>query len=74
MNYEIADDNRARIDNGRLIGYFKGDIIGMPDDQKITDSKYLQDGDLGLTSDEPFEYQISTKVINLIFEVILGKN
>lgn len=56
MNYEIADDNRARIDNGRLIGYFKGDIIGMPDDQKITDSKYLQDGDLGLTSDEPFEY------------------
>jgi hypothetical protein len=56
MNYEIADDNRARVDNGRLIGYFKGDIIGMPDDQKITDSKYLQDGDLGLTSDEPFEY------------------
>jgi len=74
MNYEEADDNRARIENGRIIGYFKGEVIGMPDDQKITEEKYMQDGDLGLTSDEPFEYQISTRVINLIFEVILGNN
>lgn len=74
MNYEMADENRARIENGRLIGYFKGEIIGLPRDQMITDPVYLQDGDLGLTSDEPFEYQISTRVINLIFETILGKN
>lgn len=74
MNYEISDDNRARIENDKLIGYFKGSVIGMPHDQKITDSKYMKDGDLGLTSPEPFEYQISTRVINLIMETILGKN
>lgn len=32
MNYEIADDNRARIENDKIIGYFKGDIIGLPED------------------------------------------
>lgn len=70
----MDDNDRARIDNGRLIGYFKGEIMGMPQDQMIQESEYLQEGDLHLTSNEPFEYQISTRVINLIFEIILGKN
>lgn len=30
VNYAMADDNRARIENGRMIGYFKGEVIGMP--------------------------------------------
>lgn len=32
------------------------------------------DGDLGLTSSEPFEYQVSTKVLNEVLEIVLGKN
>ena len=32
INYEMDDNDRARIDNGRLIGYFKGEIMGMPQD------------------------------------------
>lgn len=32
VNYEMADDNRARIDNGRMIGYFKGEVMGIPAD------------------------------------------
>lgn len=74
INYEEEDADRARISNGRMIGYFKGEILNLPEDQVITEEKYLQVGDLHLTSKEPFEYQISTKVINNIFEVILGKN
>jgi len=28
----MADDNRAHIENGRMFGYFKGEIMGMPED------------------------------------------
>lgn len=74
IDYNMADDNRARIENGRMIGYFSGEVIGIPSDQEIQNYTYKDNGDLGLTSPEPFEYQISTRVINNIFEVILGKN
>jgi hypothetical protein len=32
VNYEMADNDRARIDNGRAYGYFKGTIMGFPED------------------------------------------
>jgi len=75
ISYEMADDNRARIENGRIIGYFAGDVKGLSEDQHIKEEQYLQLGDLNLdNNDAPFQYQISTKVLNLMFEVILGKN
>lgn len=75
ISYEMADDNRARIDNGKVIGYFVGDVKGLHEDQQIRGDEYLQLGDLNLdNNDAPFQYQISTKVLNLMFEVILGKN
>ena len=33
VNYEEADEGRARIQDGRAIGYFVGDILGLPEDQ-----------------------------------------
>lgn len=50
ISYEMADDNRARIENGRAYGYFKGDIMGLPEDQWIREPEYNRIGDLGLTS------------------------
>lgn len=32
IDYNMADDNRARIENGRMIGYFSGEVIGIPSD------------------------------------------
>lgn len=37
ISYEMADDNRARIDNGRIVGYFAGEIKGLSEDQQIRD-------------------------------------
>jgi len=56
VNYEMADENRARIDNSRFYAYFTGHIEGIPNDQIIFEPEYNMLGDLGLTSGEPFEY------------------
>lgn len=29
INYDITDSNRARIENGRVIGYFNGEVMGL---------------------------------------------
>ena len=74
LNYEMADDNRAKIEGNRMMGFFKGDIMGVPEEERIHNETYLKLGDLILTSPEPFEYEISNKVINNMFQVILGHN
>jgi len=59
-----------------MYGYYTGAISGMGD-QAITDPKYHTPGDLQIKIDgtgDPFQYQMSTSVINDIFEVLLGKN
>jgi len=25
----MADDNRAKVENGRIVGYFEGDVMGL---------------------------------------------
>lgn len=75
INYAIADDNRARIDDGRLTGYFVGDILGLNDAQKIKDPKFQKIGNLNVDNHfANFEYQISSKVINDMFNVLLREN
>lgn len=46
INYDITDSNRARIENGRVIGYFNGEVIGLDENQKIKDSAFAGIGDL----------------------------
>lgn len=29
VSLAMADENRAKIENGRIIGYFEGDVIGL---------------------------------------------
>ena len=67
----VASDP-LRVENNRIVGYFVGDVKGIPN--VIRNPDYLALGDLHLTSPEPFEYQFSTKVLNLVFEAILGTN
>lgn len=64
----------AHINRKNLLGYFKGDILNMPEDKKITDERYLGVGDLQLDEDgdTPFQYQMSAKVLNEMFSVLLG--
>jgi hypothetical protein len=29
ISLAMADDNRAKVENGRIFGYFEGDIMGL---------------------------------------------
>jgi hypothetical protein len=44
----MNDDNRAKVENGRIKGYFEGDVMGLSDQQRNIDPKNLVNGDLNL--------------------------
>ena len=78
MRYNLAENQMLTVDdsNGYMYGYYEGGISGM-EDQTITNQTFHTPGDLNTTIDgsgEPFQFQISTSVLNDMFEVILGKN
>lgn len=75
VSYAMCDERRANIENGRINAYFTGDIINMEYSHLIKDDKYLQQGDLDLDMNgAPYQFQVSSKVINEIFELIFGYN
>ena len=76
MRYNLANGQPVAIDMyaGVLYGYYEGKIEGMGN-QAITNSTYHTPGDLAIQlSGEPFQFQISTSLINDMFEVLLGNN
>lgn len=46
VSYAMPDDNRAKIENGRIQCYFEADIHGIDKGHHIRDPKYIRDGDL----------------------------
>ena len=57
INYDITDSNRARIENGRVIGYFNGEVMGLDENQQIKDPNFGGVGDLDVeNTDAPFKY------------------
>jgi hypothetical protein len=62
------------IRNKRIGGYFAGKISGLGDDE-VKDGDFGKLGDMNLDDNgAPFQYMVSSFVINNIWEVILGKN
>lgn len=55
-------------------GYFEGDIDGMGN-EAITDGDYGAKGDMTLDDNgPPFEFMISSRMINNMFHVVLAHN
>ena len=48
LSLAMNDDNIAKIENGRIKGYFEGDVMGLSDQQRNIDPKNLVNGDLNL--------------------------
>jgi len=44
----MCDDRRANIENGRMNGYFTGDVMNVEESHMIHNSKYMALGDLNL--------------------------
>ena len=72
VSYSMPEGQNAVVDGGRIYGYFTGDISNMGD-RTIRDEKYTREGDMDINQvHEPAAYQISTKLLNNMFEVVLG--
>lgn len=57
ISYAMPDDDRAKIENGRIQGYFAADIHGIDKGHHIRDIKYMKDGDLKLDQNgAPYQF------------------
>lgn len=74
MNYANVHRHECWISNDRMHGYFLGEIDGMGGEE-VTDDKYGALGDMDLDDNgPPFEFQISNRLINNMFHVVLAHN
>lgn len=73
LNYASEHRHKPWIANKRMHGYFEGDIDGMGSEE-INDAPYGLKGDMQLSDDgPPFEFQISNRLINNMFHVLLAR-
>ena len=75
ITYAMCDERRAAIEEGRINAYFPGDVRNMEESHRIKEEKYTRWGDLNLDPNgAPFQFYVSTRVINNVFELIMGYN
>lgn len=72
VSYSMPEGQNAQVEGGRIYGYFTGDISNMGD-RTIREDNYTKQGNMDINQvHEPAAYQISTRLLNNMFEVVLG--